>query len=119
LWAKSAVRAILVNPRYTGFEVWNNPRKDEVLINVGDVALGHQTKMRWNDTAEWFWSPEPRHEPLVTRDEYEAAQAQFDRTTRATRRTPAAGRQHVLAGILHCGSCGRRMQGQWNHDRAY
>jgi site-specific DNA recombinase len=119
LWAKSAVRAILVNPRYTGFEVWNKQRKDEVLIDVDDVALGHQTKMRWNDVAEWVWSPESRHEPLVTRDEFEAAQAQFDRGKRAMRRTPAAGRQYVLAGILHCGTCGRRMQGQWNHDRAY
>ncbi len=40
-WAKSAVRAILGNPRYTGFEVWNKQRKDEVL---DDVALGHVTK---------------------------------------------------------------------------
>lgn len=49
LWAKTAVRAILANPRYTGFEVWNKQRKDEVLLDVEDVALGHQTKMRWNE----------------------------------------------------------------------
>ena len=65
-WAKSAVRAILNNPRYTGFEVWNKQRKDEVLLDVDDVALGHVTKMRWNDEADWIWSAEPTHEPLVT-----------------------------------------------------
>jgi site-specific DNA recombinase len=30
--------------------VWNEQHKDEVLIDVKDVALGHTTKMRWNQT---------------------------------------------------------------------
>lgn len=76
-WAKTAVRAILANPRYTGFEIWNKQRKDEVLVDVDDVALGHQTKMRWNDTSEWIWSPEPMHEAIVTREQFDAAQAMF------------------------------------------
>ena len=38
---------------------------------------------------------------------------------RATRRTPKEGRQYVLAGLVHCSLCKRRMQGQWNHGRAY
>lgn len=118
-WAKSAVRAILINPRYTGFEVWNKQRKEEVLVDVEDVALGHQTKMRWNPVDEWVWSAEPRHEALITRELFEAAQAQFDRNKRASRRQPREGREYLLAGLLHCGVCGRRMQGQWNHDRAY
>ena len=62
-WAKSAVRAILANPRYTGYEVWNKQRKDEVLIDVDDVSLGHETRMRWNDTTQWIWSNEPVHDP--------------------------------------------------------
>ncbi len=37
-WGKSAVRAILRNPRYTGYEVWTKQRKDEVLLDVDDVA---------------------------------------------------------------------------------
>ncbi|MBN6050686.1 recombinase family protein, partial [Nonomuraea sp. RK-328] len=40
-WSKGAVRAILLNPRYTGYQVWNRQRKDEVLIDVDDVGLGH------------------------------------------------------------------------------
>jgi site-specific DNA recombinase len=50
-WSKSAVRAILANPRYTGFEVWNKQRADEVLLDIDDVAQGRSTKMRWNDTS--------------------------------------------------------------------
>src|SRR6201985_2752380 len=55
-WNKFAVRSILINPRYTGFQVWNKQRKDEVLIDVEDVALGHTTKLRWNDGDKWLWS---------------------------------------------------------------
>ena len=36
----------LVQPRYTGRQVWNKQRKDGVLIDVDDVALGHQSRMR-------------------------------------------------------------------------
>ncbi|GDY46473.1 hypothetical protein SANT12839_073550 [Streptomyces antimycoticus] len=39
-WSKSAVRAILTNPRYTGHEVWNKQRKQEVLLDIDDVTLG-------------------------------------------------------------------------------
>ena len=86
-WAKSAVRAILANPRYTGFEVWNKQRKDEVLIDVEDVALGHETKMRWNDQRpSGSWSSRTAHEPLVSRELFDAAQAHV-RRQQAGRRT--------------------------------
>ena len=35
--------------------MWSKQRKDEVLIDVDDVALGHTTKMRWNDKDRWLW----------------------------------------------------------------
>jgi site-specific DNA recombinase len=62
-WNKFAVRAILVNPRYTGHQVWSKQRKDEVLIDVNDVALGHTTKLRWNQTSIWIWSEKLVHPP--------------------------------------------------------
>jgi len=64
-WSKSAVRVILANPRYTGRQVWNKQRKTEVLIDVDDVALGHETKLRWNPAEEWIYSGALAHEPLV------------------------------------------------------
>jgi hypothetical protein len=45
-WSKGAVRAILTNPRYTGYQVWNRQRTDEVLLDVENVALGHTAKQR-------------------------------------------------------------------------
>jgi DNA invertase Pin-like site-specific DNA recombinase len=118
-WAKTAVRAILANPRYTGFEVWNKQRKDEVLIDVEDVALGHETKMRWNDESEWVWSATPMHEALVSREQFEIVQSMFGATKARGPRKVAEGRRYVLSGLVHCGVCGRRMQGQWNHGKAY
>ncbi len=49
------MRAVLTNLRYMGRQVWNRQRRDEVLIDVDDVALGHQTKLRWNEPGDWIW----------------------------------------------------------------
>jgi site-specific DNA recombinase len=118
-WAHTAVRSILQNPRYTGFEVWNRQRRDEVLIDVHDVALGHHTLMRWNDPMSWVWSSGPTHAPLVTHQEWQQAQHVFQARRRATTRPPVSDRRYLLAGLIRCGICGRRMEGTWNHDRPY
>ena len=123
-WAKSAVRAILRNPRYTGRQVWNKQRKDEILLDVNDVARGYETRLRWNDTGQWVWSETLAQEPLVTVEDFEAAQAvmagagrarQASHETRERVRNP-----YALRGRIYCGSCGRKMQGQYsNHDPYY
>jgi len=120
-WSKGAIRVILSNPRYTGRQVWNKQRKDEVLIDVEDVALGHETKMRWNPQDKWVWSTDRVHAPLVDTDTFDQAQQilatrGIGRTTRERHRVRHS---YVLRGLLHCGCCERRMQGQWNHDAAY
>ena len=102
-----------------GYEVWNKQRKDEVLLDVEDVALGHVTRMRWNDSTDWVTSAEPTHEPIISRETFGAAQAMFDGAKRTSTRTPRVGHVYALAGRMRCGACGRRMQGQWNHGRAY
>ena len=85
----TAVRAILANPRYTGHQVWNKQRKDEVLIDVDDVALGHETSMRWNARSEWVRSTEQVHEALVSAEDFDAAQAMFAHTTRRQPHAPS------------------------------
>ncbi len=37
-----------------GLQVWNKQRKDEVLIDVHDVALGHTAKQRRNDLSRVY-----------------------------------------------------------------
>jgi DNA invertase Pin-like site-specific DNA recombinase len=122
-WAKSAVRAILRNPRYTGRQVWNKQRKDEILLDVNDVARGYETRLRWNDTGQWIWSDTIAQEPLVSAEDFEAAQAIMagaGRARRASHETRERVRNpYALRGRLYCGFCGRRMQGQYNHGVAY
>src|SRR6266545_5070281 len=119
-WSKSAVRAILINPRYTGVAVWGRQRRDEVLVDVEDVAAGHRTRLRWNDEAVWVRSTGVSHELLISPEMFEAAQARRAANARTTirkpRRTP---RPYLLRGLLRCGLCDRRMQGSWNHAQAY
>ena len=120
-WSKSAIRAILQNPRYTGRQVWNRQRRDETLIDVDDVALGHETKMRWNDRADWVWSAEVTHEALVDPDAF--AQAQLLRSTGTHRpsdqKKRRTARPYMLRSLVFCGLCHRRMEGTWNNDRAH
>ena len=119
LWSKSAIRAIVMNPRYTGRQVWNRQRRDEILIDVEDVALGHETRMRWNDRCDWIWSESQTHEPIISVEDYEAAQRRFGTGKRSGGGRNAAPGRYALRGMLRCGLCGRKMQGNWSHDRAH
>lgn len=119
-WGKSAVRAILDNLRYTGYQVWNKQRRHESLIDVEDVALGHETKLRWNAETEWVRSNERSHEPIIPDDLFAEARAQ---RTAAPKRAavvrPRRKNTYVLSGLVQCGICDRRMQGAFAHGRAY
>lgn len=120
-WSKAAVRVILTNPRYTGRQVWNRQRKDEVLIDVDDVALGHQTRMRWNTPDAWIWSDRPVHPPLIADADFRTVQdllaaAGRRAVDRKPRRTP---REYALTGLMFCGLCRRRMQGSWNNGKPH
>ncbi len=122
-WSKSAVRVILRNPRYTGRQVWNKQRKDEILLDVDDVAAGYETRMRWNEAGSWIWSDSLAHEPLISNEDFEAAQAIMAGAGRARRSRREVHQRvahpYVLRGRLHCGHCGRRMQGQYSNHEPY
>jgi site-specific DNA recombinase len=120
-WSKAAVRVILANPRYTGRQVWNKQRKDEVLIDVDDVALGHQTRMRWNDPDAWIWSDQIVHTPLVSTGRFQAVQELLAAAGHRTvdRKPRRAARHYGLSSLIYCGVCSRRMQGSWNNGKAH
>ncbi len=121
-WSKSAVRVILTNPRYTGHQVWNKQRTDEILLDVDDVAQGHTSVMRWNPTDRWIVSKTPVHPPIVD-------QTTFDEALRLlSKRGRGPGGEHkrhrtrhlyVFRGIVHCAYCGRRMQAQQSSGESY
>ena len=119
-WGKSAVRAILGNPKYTGRQVWNRQRRDEDLMDAEDVSAGYTSRMRWNPREEWVWSTEPTHEAIVSSETFAAASAQ--RTVGHNRQTvvkPRRRNTYCLSSLIYCGECGRRMSGSWNHGEAH
>jgi len=120
-WNKFAVRAILTNPRYTGHQVWNKQRKDEVLLDVDDVALGYITKMRWNESGKWIWSENVVHPLIIDRETFDQVQVLLAgrATTPAEHKPHRARRPYALRGCLWCGICERRMQSHWANQAPY
>lgn len=118
--SKNTIRVILKNPRCTGRQVWNRQRRTEELIDVNDGALGYTTKMRWNEENKWVAS-DLVHEPLVSDEDFDHVQKLLEvEGGRAVVRGPRmTGRVCPLRSRLHCGLCGRRMQGSWNNQQPY
>ncbi len=73
---------------------------------------------RVNPETAWIWSPEPVHEPLVTRAMYGAANeiATLTRKSRQSSgpnlRHPDTKRSYRLRSYVFCELCGRRMAGK-------
>jgi site-specific DNA recombinase len=119
-WSKFAVRAILMNPRYTGYQVWNRQRRDEVLLDPEDVGAGHDTKMRWNDPSQWIRSSEQTHEALVSPEVFTQVQSLIaTHGHRPTTRKRPTQRTYQLTGLVTCAICNRRMPGSFNNGVHY
>lgn len=120
-WAKSAVRAILTNPRYTGRQVWNRQHKYEALLDIEDVSLGYTTAVRWNPQDKWIVSKRVVHTPLV--DDETFADVQNHLQARARTGTPHQEHRtrnpYLFRGRITCEACWRRMQAQRSHDDPY
>jgi hypothetical protein len=112
-WTLRTVAAILANPRYTGRQVWNRQRTDFDLVDPVNTALGHRQVQRWNLPEGWVISKRPAHAALVSEADFIAAQ------DAAAPRGPAApaARRYLLAGLLTCGRCGRRLESAWSNGK--
>src|SRR6266511_2380455 len=121
-WSKSAIRAILTNPRYTGRQVWNKQRTDEILLDVEDVAMGHTSVMRWNPREQWVISTEVVHPPIIDMNTFDNAQALLHRRGRGPggeHKRHRARHLYVFKGALYCGLCDRKMQSHQSNGEAY
>jgi site-specific DNA recombinase len=111
VWTLRTVAAILANPRYTGRQVWNRQGRDH------EAKRGGQRRgpvYRWNPVRDWVISKQIVHPPLVTEQDFVAAQA-----IRASRPTEdGTTRTYLLAGLVRCRLCGRRMDAHWVNGRA-
>jgi site-specific DNA recombinase len=112
-WTLRTVAAILANPRYTGRQVWNRQRTDLDLVDPGNTGLGHKQVQRWNLPEGWVISRHRAHSALVSEADFIAAQ-----DAAAPRRLAGpAVRRYLLAGLLACGRCGRRLESAWSNGK--
>lgn len=107
-WTEGAVREILLNPVYTGYEVWGRVRSERVLVDVDNPALGHRTRKVRTTPDQWVFSERPTHPALVSVPDFLEVQG---------RKTTPSGTAHTyqLTGMLACTPCGRRMEATWSH----
>ena len=106
-WSKGAVRVDPANPRYTGHQVWNKQRKDEVLHR----RRRRRPRPRDPDAVEhpddWIWSDRLVHDPAHHATQFEAVQDLLAAAgRRAVDRKPTAHRPPIrLSSLIFCGLC--------------
>ena len=99
--------------------MWNRQRTDKDLADPGNVSLGHKSVQRWNLPDGWVISRKPAHPPLVSEAHFIAAQDISAARGPAPRigLTAPQKRRYLLAGLLICGGCGRRMESAWSNGK--
>lgn len=115
-WTLGAVTTILENPRYTGRQVWNRQRTDSELVDPANVTLGHKSVQRWNLPDGWVISSRPAHPALVSEADFIAAQ-DVSAARGPVPHDELVLRRYLLAGLLACGLCGRRMESAWSNGK--
>jgi hypothetical protein len=113
-WTLRTVAAILANPRYTGRQVWNRQPSEAVLADPANTGLGHKQVQRWNLPEGWVISKHPAHTALVSEADFITAQE----TTAPRGPAGPAARRYLLAGLIACGRCGRRLESCWSNGKA-
>jgi site-specific DNA recombinase len=96
--------------------VWNRQPSEAVLVDPVNTGLGHKQVQRWNLPEGWVISKHPAHAALVSEADFIAAQ---DTTAPRGPAGPAgpAVRRYLLAGLIACGRCGRRLESCWSYGR--
>jgi site-specific DNA recombinase len=84
-----------------------------ILVDPGNTGLGHKQVQRWNLPEGWVISRHRAHSALVSEADFIAAQ------DAAAPRGPAgpAVRRYLLAGLLACGRCRRRLESAWSNGK--
>jgi DNA invertase Pin-like site-specific DNA recombinase len=113
-WSANTVRAMLLNPVYTGRMVWN--RLDFATAR----ETGRRPKLRARE--EWVVSEEA-HLPLVSDELFARSQARFDGRKRSRQAANGNGgaSRYLFAGMVHCatGHQPLSMQGKARKEHHY
>ncbi|WP_405182535.1 recombinase family protein [Nocardia sp. NBC_01377] len=128
-WQASTVRAILENPRYTGYAVFGRWSKHEDLLDPNDVAAGHVVRFRRANQDRVVRSRRPAHPAIVSVETF--TQAYLTRRRKAagghqgqarlerTRVTTSSNRWYPLRGCIRCELCNRKMEATAKANQIY
>ena len=106
-WIVRTVVGILENPRYTGRQVWNR----HGARTTGPAH--HGAPVRPEAARGWAESEKVTHPALVDEPTFLAVQGM--RAARPTQHGDT--RTYVLAGLVQCQLCGRRLDSHWVNGR--
>lgn len=116
-WQASTVRAILDNPRYTGYAFFGRWTRKEVLLDPEDVDAGHVVRFRRSSPDRIVRSRRPAHPEIVSVETF--TQSQLQRRSRAAggmrgrgrleRTNLTTTRPYLLRGRFRCDACRRKM----------
>ena len=102
----STLASMLGHPIYAGAYVYGR-RRQEVTVDASGTNTLRGGIMKPED--EWSVLLHDRHEGYIGWDEYERNRRVIEANAVGNRGAPRAGRA-LLAGLLSCGRCGRRLQ---------
>ncbi|MFI9503819.1 recombinase family protein [Nocardia sp. NPDC052566] len=118
-WQASAVRAILENPRYTGYAFFGRWTKYEELLDRDDVAAGKVVRFRKSSNDRVVRSRRPAHPAIISVDTY--TQVQLARRARGggglqqraklERTRVTASHLYLFRSRIRCADCDRKMEG--------
>lgn len=126
-WQGSSVRAILDNPRYTGYAIFGRWTKQETLLDPEDVAAGHVVRFKRATPDRIVRSREQAHPAIVSVETFTQVQllrrsksaGGLKTARKAERGARKTARSYLLRGLVRCGICGRKMQGATIRKGAY
>ena len=111
-WTLGTVTTILEVPDR---QVSRRERTDTELADPADVTLGHKSVQRW--IVRIMDAPNrPAHPALVSERNFVAAQDVNAARGPVPQDEPVL-RRYLLAGLLACGVCGRRMESAWTNGK--
>ncbi|WP_249228217.1 recombinase family protein [Kutzneria sp. CA-103260] len=126
-WQAGTVRAILENPRYTGYAFFGRWATYEALLDPDDVAADFVVRFRRSTPGRLVRSRVPAHPAII--DVADFTLVQLRRRSRATGdgrgrgATERAGRttqrRYLFRGRLRCALCGRKMPASPRGERIY
>ena len=143
-WSLTSVRAILVNPAYTGDLVWNR-RTDARFHKIVDGRAVERpqalaSRLELNDESDWIVVRDA-HPPIVTRrvwemarklrEEKEASRLQRGINQRTGKPagpsengSPSGGwtgprSKFLLSGLMRCAQCGGRYEGHTQYRKSF